>query len=244
MFDPASVKKLSNLEFLVYEYVVRNMEKVVYMSIRDLSNEAHVSTTTILRFCKKFNCKGFPEFKFKLKLYLDEVEKNNLLNDRYVVLDTLNKILKNDEFERKLDELCDLVHSKEYILFVGGGLSGNIAKYAARYITSVGKFSGYVDDLIYPYHHIIRTVLVIVISTSGETPELISAVNKFKQNDCQIASITNRENSTIAKMSTFNVSYYVSEERFEGADLTSHLVPMYIIESLGKKLIQKNNGSK
>ena len=52
MFDVEQVKALNDLERMVYEYVVKDPEKVKYMRIRELADEVHVSTSTILRFCK------------------------------------------------------------------------------------------------------------------------------------------------------------------------------------------------
>ncbi|MCM3160687.1 hypothetical protein [Metabacillus litoralis] len=42
------------------------------MRIRNLADETHVSTSTIMRFCKKLNCEGFSELKVKQKLVIDE----------------------------------------------------------------------------------------------------------------------------------------------------------------------------
>ena len=53
----------------VYEYVVKDPEKVKYMRIRELADEVHVSTSTILRFCKKMGCSGYSEFKLQLRDY-------------------------------------------------------------------------------------------------------------------------------------------------------------------------------
>lgn len=55
MFDVEQVKALNDLERMVYEYVVKDPEKVKYMRIRELADEVHVSTSTILRFCKKWD---------------------------------------------------------------------------------------------------------------------------------------------------------------------------------------------
>lgn len=54
--------ELNDTELDIYNYIVANLDKVVYMRIRDLATEAHVSTTTILRFCRKFGCNGFRSF--------------------------------------------------------------------------------------------------------------------------------------------------------------------------------------
>ena len=70
MFSNEIIKNLNDLELMLYRYIMKNIEKVVYMRIRELADEAHVSTTTILRFCKKLNCNGYSEFKVKLKIMI------------------------------------------------------------------------------------------------------------------------------------------------------------------------------
>ena len=55
MFRYEVIQSLNNLELSLYEYIMKNSKKVIYMRIRELAEEAHVSTTTILRFCKNVN---------------------------------------------------------------------------------------------------------------------------------------------------------------------------------------------
>ncbi|MER3625457.1 transcriptional regulator, partial [Klebsiella pneumoniae] len=50
MFSHAAVASLNNLEMMVYHYVIKNRDKVMYMTIRELAAAAGVSTTTALRF--------------------------------------------------------------------------------------------------------------------------------------------------------------------------------------------------
>jgi DNA-binding MurR/RpiR family transcriptional regulator len=54
-----SAASLNNLEMMVYNYVIKNRDKVMYMTIRELADAAGVSTTTILRFCRKLSCEGY-----------------------------------------------------------------------------------------------------------------------------------------------------------------------------------------
>ena len=58
MFSEEMICSLNDLELEVYKYVVRNADKVCYMRIREFADAAHVSTSTILRFCKKAGCDG------------------------------------------------------------------------------------------------------------------------------------------------------------------------------------------
>ncbi|MDU3304384.1 MAG: transcriptional regulator, partial [Enterobacter ludwigii] len=52
MFTHAAIASLNNLEMMVYNYVIKNRDKVMYMTIRELADAAGVSTTTILRFSR------------------------------------------------------------------------------------------------------------------------------------------------------------------------------------------------
>lgn len=74
MFTHAAIASLNNLEMMVYNYVIKNRDKVMYMTIRELADAAGVSTTTILRFCRKLNCEGYSEFRVRFKLYLEQNE--------------------------------------------------------------------------------------------------------------------------------------------------------------------------
>ena len=78
MFDVEQVKALNDLERMVYEYVVKDPEKVKYMRIRELADEVHVSTSTILRFCKKMGCSGYSEFKLQLRDYQTRKDQANV----------------------------------------------------------------------------------------------------------------------------------------------------------------------
>ena len=75
MFTHIALSTLNGLELMVYNYVIKNKDKVMYMTIRELADAADVSTTTILRFCKKMNCSGYSEFRIRFKLYIEQEEK-------------------------------------------------------------------------------------------------------------------------------------------------------------------------
>ena len=51
----------------IYKYIASNIDKIQYMTIRELAKELQVSTPTILRFCNKNNFDGYSEFKEALK---------------------------------------------------------------------------------------------------------------------------------------------------------------------------------
>jgi DNA-binding MurR/RpiR family transcriptional regulator len=74
IFSHAAIADLNNLKMMVYQYVLKNRDKVVYMTIRELAEAVEVSTTTVLRFCRKLQCEGSLEFRIRFKLYMEQNE--------------------------------------------------------------------------------------------------------------------------------------------------------------------------
>ena len=52
----------------------------MYMTIRELAEAAGVSTTTVLRFCRKLQCEGYSEFRVRFKLYLGRMSLNRQIS--------------------------------------------------------------------------------------------------------------------------------------------------------------------
>ena len=147
------------------------------------------------------------------------------------------KNIENSDLDKRLEKLCELVKEANSIIFLGIGSSGVLCKYAARYFSAIGKFTVHIDDPFFPKNFKCNDdCLVIALSVSGETPTTIENVNRFKEEGCTIASITNTENCTIAKISNLNLPYYVQQIKANYSDITTQIPVLYMIERIGKKL--------
>ncbi|ERK32288.1 MurR/RpiR family transcriptional regulator [Clostridium intestinale] len=236
MFSPEEIQSLNELEFLLYNYISKNKDKVIYMRIRDLADEVHVSTTTILRFCKKMNCNGFAEFKVKLKMFIEEEEGKLLNDDKSTFIEFMNRAATKD-FEDSMKMACDAIYKSNNLLIIGIGNSGAIATYGSRYFASLNKFAVYIDDPFYPVSgEYLDNGVTIALSVSGETPTIINHVTRLKKKNSTIISITNSKSCTLAQMSDINISYYVQYETYKYFDITTQLPVMYILETLAKRV--------
>lgn len=242
MFSYNKIQSLNELELSLYNYIMKNSEKVIYMRIRELAKEAHVSTTTILRFCKKLECEGFSEFKVKFKMYLEKSAGQCLTDNTSMIIDFLKKA-QGKEYIEKIDLVCDELNRANTIIFIGIGFSGIISKYAARYLSAIGRNSIYIDDPFYPLNlKYSENYVAMAFSVSGETPTAIDHINGLKRKGCKVISITNNEDSTIARISDINIGYYVQQEKTEDNDITTQIPALYIIETIGRKLYKNYKG--
>lgn len=209
------------------------------MRIRELSDQTHVSTSSILRFCRKLNCDGFSEFKVKLKLFLDRNEQENLKSTKYYLSEFLERTMKGN-FESHIQKMAELVLRTDKIIFVGTGSSGILAEYGARYFSSLGKFSSYIKDPFYPINSKeLKNSTSIILSVSGETDFTLNLANQLKIEGSNIVSITNNKNCQLAKISDINIAYYVTEVFLGDSNITSQMPVMYILEE-SAHIIQQN----
>jgi DNA-binding MurR/RpiR family transcriptional regulator len=241
MFSNEIIASFNELETSLYNYISKNMEKVAYMRIRELADETHVSTATVLRFCRKLNCEGFSEFKIRLKMHLKENKKTMIRSSQQSVVEFFDRTLKGD-IEEKVMKAAILVNQAENVIFIGIGSSGILAEYGARYFSSLGKFSLYIKDPHFPIHSNIRNSSVtIALSVSGENNFTVTHLNTLKQEGTKIISITNNKLSTIAKISDLNIPYYVTEEFFDEANITTQVPVVYILESMAREIHKLNH---
>ncbi|WP_226037181.1 MurR/RpiR family transcriptional regulator [Aquibacillus saliphilus] len=235
MFTSEQISGFSELEYELYNYIINNEDKIIYMRIRDLAEETHVSTTTILRFCRNIGCEGFSEFKVKLKLYLKKNKNSNAIsNTKSTVTEFLERTLTHD-YDEKIKKIASVVANAKSVVFIGVGSSGILAEYGSRYFSGLKKFALYIKDPFLPIHgQYLKDSITVVLSVSGETPTTLSQVNQFKQEGSTIVSITNHSDCSLAKISDYNLSYYITTEYVEDINLTTQIPVLYLLESLAK----------
>lgn len=243
MFSHATIANLNGLELQVYNFVIKNKDKVMYMTIRELADAAEVSTTTVLRFCKKMHCDGYSEFRIRFKLYLEQ-EIQQPVNTGVSEIVTFFKSINNKEFDDLIDQAVYHIANAERIFFVGAGTSGSLGKYGARFFSNVGKFSSYIDDPYYPINSdMYKNALAIILSVSGETAEILRLASQFSLHHCKIVSITNNDSCSLAKMSDFNLSYHVPQMVMSGGyNITTQVPVIYILEVIGNRLVKYPSG--
>lgn len=241
MFSYEVLQSFNNLEMMVYNYLMEHKEQAVYMTIREVAEAVHVSTSTVLRFCKKAGCDGYSEFRVQFKMYLKEEKTDKRKMNPDNNLDELTNFFRtvsSTRYQDTLSEAEELIREAKQIIFIGIGTSGILGKYGARYFSNLGKFSQHIEDPYYPIAKDMEDTVVLALSESGDTQEIIKLAGHFKQHNCKLLSITNGTSNTLAKMSDYNLAYYVSEQLVgEEYNITTQVPVIYLLETLGRKLL-------
>ena len=237
MFSYDELQKYNETDIRIYKYMVSNLEKIQYMTIRELAEELQVSTSTILRFCNKNDFVGYGEFKEALKKEI-LLQKFTPPSEDLQELSDFFERTNSNAFEEKLSAAVQMLRNSDMIIFIGMGSSGTLAKYGARYFSNLGHFAVGLEDALYPIEFFQwKNTAVLAISESGETSRLMEAIHQFKQKNCKILSITNSSFSTLAKLSDWNFSYHLKPQRINGGYNGTTQVPvLFVMEALAKRI--------
>jgi len=246
LFNQDVINKFNKIEMDIYFYVQEHASEINGLKIRELASRLHISTASILRFCKKLGCSGYVEFKYKFKESLEQPMSTKLKNDvqetdRYFHFNTENEA-EALERNRNILMIAELMKVANKIIFIGEGTSGVMAKYGALFLTMMGRSAQYIDVPYVPipvedHSH----TIVIALSVSGETMALIDRLESFKNLDAKIVSITNGKDNSISQLADFSLHYNIPKEEFlvVGAKKvvikvngSSQISAMYLIESL------------
>ena len=237
MLTIEQLKSMNELEMEIDEDIMHHKHQVLHMKSRELADEVHVSTTTILRFCKKAGCNGFAEFKIKFQLYLQKNETLRSDHDISLMLDFFHKI-NQPSFYEKIEEVAQKIVTCDKIIFIGIGTSGLLGQYGARIFNNYGKFSFCIEDPFTPIANgSCEHSCIIALSVSGETIEPIRMMNVFLRENCMSVAITNQEDCTLARMCDYTFNYYMPEFRMEETfNVTTQVPVVFIIETLAKRV--------
>lgn len=204
---------LSKSEKKVAEYIQEHMDEAVLLTLQGVAKKCKTSDPTVLRFCRSLGYNGFSDFKVSLVPELLRTGKNvytdlNSNDEPKNVKDVFKKnlsiqidsTLDNTEI-KELSKISRKIFSANRVVVIGLGGSSGVAQIFCDSLGSLGIFSTYFNDRSRIQH--IATVLkpqdiLIGISHSGETEEVVAAIGKAKDIGATTVGITNSAQSSLA----------------------------------------------
>ncbi|SNB79701.1 putative HTH-type transcriptional regulator YbbH [Kingella negevensis] len=241
------LEHLSAAERKVGECALAEPKWFVHAAVAEIAEHAQVSQPTVIRFCRSLNYKGLPEFKLALSASIshsglpfvhaelntddsmgDVMEK--VLGNTAAALLGARRSLKENELE---NAIAMLTHARR-IEFYGVGNSGIVAQDAQHKFFRFG-----VSTVAYSDTHIqlmAAAVLspqdvLVVISNSGSSIEVLDAVSIAKENGAQVIAIT-RTDSPLAQLADCVLATVVQEDGNRYTPMISRLVQLAIVDIL------------
>jgi DNA-binding MurR/RpiR family transcriptional regulator len=173
--------RLNSLEKDILTSIQEKILKQEKISIREVAKINYTSTSVIYNCIKKIGFNSFTDLIFYIKNSKTEVDDNLTLPI---------KILTSNP-----DSL---------IMFLSVGIANNITSYMNERITLIGRRSIANTHLQLLNKNLTNDTVLIVVSESGETDSLLDMIKEANSNNIPIISFVGKNNSSIAKLSTFS----------------------------------------
>lgn len=227
------------------DWILAHPEELLPLSIVEFAERAECSEATIVRFSKRLGFSGYQE----LKISLAKETKTNIVNAHMTKEDTTFQIYEKvcDDIYYSLEstkkainpetlqKASEAIMSANKIVVLGLGNSAAVALDASHKLLRIGCSAyAYTDNhmQVIAASHLKKGDVVIGISHSGSSKDVIEAMQIARERGAVTICITNKGKSPIQKHSDL-VLYTASEEtKYNILALTSRIAQLSIIDAL------------
>ena len=249
--------KFTKSDTIIANYIAEHVKKVLQMTISDLSLNTGISEITISRFCKKLDLSGFQDLKVNLASItvqtVDEVEldmgddtptlASKIFHNIQTGLNMTDKVLDY----QAVDRAANLIANCNRLISFGYGTSGTICRDIGIRFVRFGICTEVVHDphqqaTIADMCELYNTVIVVV-SLSGSSVNLIEPVKSAKQNGAKIILITSHKRSPLASLADEVLVGIGPEIRLLAESTVTRFVYLAIVDLLFSKVAIIKNES-
>ena len=225
------------------QYILDHLEEVTLLNISQLAKKAHASEASIVRMAKHLGYNGF--FQMRLLLSNDVAQKDSdmlnnapLLTSEKIFSACANRIRSLSSFISTNDLLCaaKLICEARICHIIGAGNTIPIASDLGFRLQRNGQSCMY-SSLPEQYFNNIAlgdsSDLVIAISRSGASTQVLKALSLAKKKEMKILVITADPNSQIMDFSDAILQIYDTNEMHDqNVRADSHLLDLAVNDAL------------
>lgn len=248
--------KATKSDRVLIEYIKENIEDVVYKPISQISKESGIGEATITRFSKKMGYSGLQDFKVTLAREISGLKNRKIINRSIendegvmesarklfdsnirILENTFNIIDGND-----IEKATDMIINAKKVFFIGIGYSGMTAEDSNYKFSRIGFNCMSLDsshDMIMMAALMDEDDVVVAISHSGETDEIVKAVSIAKANGARVISVTEDKSSRLRDVSDVSLRYFSGESILETGSISSKLAQFFVIDLVYTQVVKE-----
>ena len=146
------------------------------------------------------------------------MKDKNFINSALNVIEIESKAVMNlrNQIQSDFENLCsNILQIKGKLILMGIGKSGHIAQKISATLSSTGTSSFFIHPTEAAHGDlgmINKKDAILILSNSGETKEIIEILPALKRSTADIFTLTNNDQSTIAKAGRINLVINAEEE--------------------------------
>ncbi|AOH56534.1 hypothetical protein ABE28_019380 [Peribacillus muralis] len=247
-----SMSKFTKTEEELANYILQRPEEVSQLTISQIAKKLHISPATITRFCQKLAFSGFNEFKHELKRFVDlrntpmhmkdlkQVDYfAKLYQDHMSIIEDTFHITSYEDIQKAVSFL-----TKAKKIHVYGIGSSGIA--AHEFKSKFFRIGLSVEAITDPHQSMMDAALsnqesvVIGISITGATKEVIRAVKIAKKQGASILVFTGNKNSELSRLSDLSLLVTSKNSMHMGQNISPLLPLLLLFDLLYTELVSKD----
>lgn len=244
------MKDLTNQERHIVNYILQNPETVFRVTANELGKLTFTSSSTIVRLCKKFGTKGYPDFQLQFALeYKDSHLKDQLIhrNDGNYkdFLDKVDAIpfiyeeaLLQTRKKFRIDDLIEIIgwlKDANRIEIYGVDANYYIAQQVCAKWSEIGLHAVAYNSVNY---HLLNNVknnkktVSFVISHTGTNKAIIDIAKTIKTFNRKVIAISGNEENELVKLTDKNIQSYYNNESLHLTKTFNIVTTQYIFDVL------------
>lgn len=242
--------QFTKAEKKVADFILNNPKKVLFMSITELAEACGVGDTSVFRFCKTMDCKGYQEFKMLLSLSLNEGKQGlgqiegdisredsfaqvaqKVLASNIDALRETHSLLKRENFEK----VIECFRRAKRICFYGVGTSMTTAMKAADKFLKI-------EPKVYcvPDSHMQAMMastmssgeVAVIFSYSGATKDTIHVAQLARQAGAAIVCVTRFIKSPLTAYADLTLLCGANESPLQAGSSSAEISQLFLIDML------------
>jgi DNA-binding MurR/RpiR family transcriptional regulator len=239
---------LTEVEKRVADFIMKEPEKVLYMTVSELASASKVSDASIIRFAREL---GFDSFQ-QLKIALAKEREETKINEKDITIskdDSAKEIAEKTKLScikaiddtnsivdvKKLEDAVRAISGAKRVEVYGVGTSAAVAMVIQYKLIRLGISCKAYDD---PHIQAMSAStmnfgdVVIGVSHTGSTKDTVDSLKIAKEHGAFVISITDHPKSPIAKYSDIVLETFSRETPVKSGAGRSIVAQIFLIETL------------
>ncbi|EKP0316339.1 MurR/RpiR family transcriptional regulator [Aeromonas veronii] len=230
------------------QFVLEQPQRVLYLTITELARESGTSEASVTRLCRGVGCRGYTEFKMALALETQQEQASQpqasatsafstLIEESVAALRDTGALVS----QQALLQSAELLEKARQIQIYGVAASAIIGEYLAYRLLRMGISAQQFSDM----HRAAMNAtslkpgdVVIAVSSSGSTKDLLHAVQLGKEHGANIIVLSNTSRSPLATQADQLLVAAKPEGPLTAGSFHSKISAMLVIELLSQHLLE------
>ena len=224
---------LTPLERTIADFFIHNIEEQDFSS-KNISGLLYISEASLSRFAQKCGFHGYREFIYEYKQSLAPGPEENIPNFEVSEFNTYQELLNKSNAlldKAQITRITNLLVSKPRVYVYGRGSSGLVAQEMKLRFMRIGlNIEAVTDSHIMKVNSVIldENCLVIGISVSGQTDDIISSLKAAHQHGAYTLLMTARQDKSYQDFCDETL-IFASMEHLEYGNIISPQFPILLV---------------